>query len=338
MADSQQNIDWTALRQTASQCLSAAWDLICWAERSQNNDYDVERAALHLAAIDRACDTLTRAIRILSSRVFDPLAQAVIGEGPRPDFQFGGVCCATAHESGFVLLRSAVLRIELDLEALRIGSIEQLHDLSPADLHAVLVELGSDAVQVHDGPRAEWSRVAQPLFRMANVPLQSLLTDQQLNVVHAWIDREWAAMSNDGKRDVVVLPQQPDVDEDRAPFGFPIPKTQETAVPIHYLTSWREILLALGMKNNNEDREKVRNLNAQYNGPIVIPKQGAQPKVDKAKLIEWWNGLEAQWTVGYQRGRDARPTVEAQHPYGRDDMAAPGISGGVKKRRKDRRA
>ena len=45
-----------------------------------------------------------------------------------------------------------------------------------------------------------------------------------------------------------------------------------------YLTSWREILVALGMKNNNEDREKVRNLNHRYDGPIVIPRQARNPR------------------------------------------------------------
>jgi hypothetical protein len=110
------------------------------------------------------------------------------------------------------------------------------------------------------------------------------------------------------------------------------------AAPVQYLTNWREILVALGMKSNKEDREKVRNLNVQYGGPIVIPRQGAQPKVDKAKLVAWWNGLEAQWTVGYQRARDAKPTTDAQHPYGRNGTLAPEISGGVRKRRRDRQA
>jgi hypothetical protein len=101
-----------------------------------------------------------------------------------------------------------------------------------------------------------------------------------------------------------------------------------------YLTSWREILIALGMRNDREDREKVRNLNTHYAGPIAIPKRGAQPKVDQEKLIAWWNGLEAQWTAGYQRGRDAKATAEVQLPYGREGIMAPEI-GGVKKRRKD---
>jgi hypothetical protein len=109
--------------------------------------------------------------------------------------------------------------------------------------------------------------------------------------------------------------------------------------PKIYLTNWRDILVALGHKGSNkEDRERVRNLNTQYGGPIIFPGQGAQPKVDKAKLIEWWNGLEAQWEVGFNRERDVMPTVSDQHSYGKAGTVVPGISGGVKKRRKDQKA
>jgi hypothetical protein len=107
--------------------------------------------------------------------------------------------------------------------------------------------------------------------------------------------------------------------------------------PAQYLTNWREILTALGMKNNAVDREKVRALNQQYGGPIVTPRRGAQPKVSKAKLIDWWNGLEAQWTTGGNRACDAAATVASQHAYGRDGTVAPDISGEVKRRRSDRR-
>ncbi len=107
--------------------------------------------------------------------------------------------------------------------------------------------------------------------------------------------------------------------------------------PKQYLTSWRGILFALGKGNNREDRESVRNFNTQYEGPIRIPKQGAQPKVDKAKLIKWWNDLEIQWEVGYNRERDAKPTTSDQHDYGKVGIVVPGISGGVKRRRKDRK-
>ncbi|NQT15093.1 MAG: hypothetical protein HQ582_20215 [Planctomycetes bacterium] len=106
--------------------------------------------------------------------------------------------------------------------------------------------------------------------------------------------------------------------------------------PKEYTTSWREILVALGLKNNTEDRERVRNLNAHYGGPIVFPGQGAQPKADRNKLIAWWNSLESQWTTGHARGRDSGPTTSARHGFGRGGEVVPEIRGGVKKRRADR--
>jgi hypothetical protein len=121
-------------------------------------------------------------------------------------------------------------------------------------------------------------------------------------------------------------------------FQRKIPAEPAAGEPPKYLTSWREILIALGFRNNAEDRGKVKHLNNQYQGPIVIPKQGAQPKVNEAKLREWYDHLEAQWTVGHRPARDAQPTTAAQHPYGRNGTVAPEISGRVKVRRKDRRA
>ena len=57
--------------------------------------------------------------------------------------------------------------------------------------------------------------------------------------------------------------------------------------------------------------------------------------MDKAKLLEWWNGLEQKFRDEKQRQRDAKATTAAQHPYGQGGIVAPGISGGVKKRRRD---
>jgi hypothetical protein len=104
-------------------------------------------------------------------------------------------------------------------------------------------------------------------------------------------------------------------------------------IPVQWLTNWREILVALGMKDNKEDQDKVKKLNKAYSGPIVIPKQGAQPKVDKLKLLEWWNGLEQKFWDEKQRQKDTKATAAAQHPYGQGGIVAPDVSGGVKKRR-----
>lgn len=135
--------------------------------------------------------------------------------------------------------------------------------------------------------------------------------------------------------------EKPDAKTEKGEISerFPIVNgfAKETTKPKEYLTSWRAILIALGLKSNDEDREKVRNLNTRYAGPIIFSGQGAQPKVEKSKLIEWWNGLAIQWETGYARGRDAKPTIDDQYDYGREGTVAPEISGGVKKRRKDRK-
>jgi hypothetical protein len=112
--------DWDGVRATALDCLNATWGMVCWAARSQEDDYDTEMAALHLAAMDTALNTFRRAREILQpglkcttsdvrhSPVFDALALASVGEGPRPDFKL----CATAHEKAFQLLRMAILGVE----------------------------------------------------------------------------------------------------------------------------------------------------------------------------------------------------------------------------------
>lgn len=114
-----------------------------------------------------------------------------------------------------------------------------------------------------------------------------------------------------------------------APTGDPVAVT--------LLTSWREVLIALRLRNNKEDQSKVKKLNKDNAGPIVIQGQGHQPKVNKAKLIEWWNGLEQMFEDGKQRQRDAQATTAEQHAYGKTGTVVPDIVGEVRKRRKDRK-
>ncbi len=110
------------------------------------------------------------------------------------------------------------------------------------------------------------------------------------------------------------------------------PAPEPTPEPTQYLLSWREILDALDLKNDQKDR--VAKLNSDYDGPIVMPGQGAQPKVAKDKLVVWWNGLEARFSEIQQRARDRKASVEAQHDYGRDGTVVPDIGGSVKSRRR----
>jgi len=110
----------------------------------------------------------------------------------------------------------------------------------------------------------------------------------------------------------------------------------QPAKPRKHLATWRDILIALEMQNNDEDRQKVDRLNETYNGPIIKPGQGKQPFADNVKLLEWWNGLEEMVESQASRDRDTKETVKGTHAYGREGEVVPEISGSVKRRRRDR--
>lgn len=104
--------------------------------------------------------------------------------------------------------------------------------------------------------------------------------------------------------------------------------------PVTYLNSWREILGALDERNTRLMRSRVQKANKRFGGPIVLPGQGGQPTVIKAKLIDWWNSLDAMWT-SQGKGENAEATVKDQHNFGRTGTVVPGIEGSVRKRRQD---
>ena len=110
------------------------------------------------------------------------------------------------------------------------------------------------------------------------------------------------------------------------------PKADER--PAVYLLSWRDILDALAMKNNDENRRRVRDLNDRYEGPIIPPEQGGQPKVNKAKLLQWWEDLERQFAAKTQKDIDKQATGDEQYSYGKDGKVVPDIGGHVKKGRR----
>lgn len=114
---------------------------------------------------------------------------------------------------------------------------------------------------------------------------------------------------------------------------MPGPALAAEPKPAEYLWSWREILSALELPNEDADRGKVSRANKEFGGPIVIPKRGAQPKVEKGKLLEWWNGLEKSFARIAAHERDREATVSDQHDYGKSGTVVPDIAGSVKKRR-----
>ena len=141
---------------------------------------------------------------------------------------------------------------------------------------------------------------------------------------------------------------QPQSDDGQPDSGKPsgrdeMPKsgdrnTPTTKTPKCYLTSWREILDFLELKNNEEHRKKVRMLNEDFGGPIVLPGQGSQPRAEESTLIDWWNGLEKRFNELEQRRTDARATTASQHKYGKEGNVVPDIAGSVKTRRNDRKS
>jgi hypothetical protein len=116
--------------------------------------------------------------------------------------------------------------------------------------------------------------------------------------------------------------------------------------PFVPLTSWNEILAALNeghdsrvWKNTDQIRSKVRKLNTENNGPIRFkPGKGNQPEVDKAALLEWWNGLrdhyDARNDEENSEAKSADQAVAETHLYGAGGTVIPGIAGAEKKRRK----
>src|SRR5262249_12329721 len=103
-------------------------------------------------------------------------------------------------------------------------------------------------------------------------------------------------------------------------------------LPNQYRLNWRDILEALNLNNNDVNRRLVRDLNEKYDGPIILPRKGGQPRANKAKLHKWWNHLEIKFMT--EKGvNSTKTTVESQHRYGRDEIVVPDISGHVRKRK-----
>src|SRR5690348_131254 len=77
---------------------------------------------------------------------------------------------------------------------------------------------------------------------------------------------------------------------DTLPFRAPEPASPAPRV---YLASWYAILAALGLPSTGRQgrvcRELVRRFNHDYNGPIVMPGKGGQPRVEKTRLLAWWD-------------------------------------------------
>lgn len=178
-------IDWNEVRRKALDCLNSSLELLGWARRSQQDDYGICSATLHLAAIDKARNNSENFLGILSIGIdgnsndslcqfpiCDQLAQASAGETDRPDFRVA----ATAHEAVFRFLMIALLHIENNLNG---GlTLEDLHGVSPEKRRVTLRALEKKDSMEH------------VLGGVGN-----------LHNLQAWIHREWAAVSGATPRD-----------------------------------------------------------------------------------------------------------------------------------------
>lgn len=130
------------------------------------------------------------------------------------------------------------------------------------------------------------------------------------------------------------------------PGDAPAPPAGAAPAPFVPLLSWGDILEALNdghpepfWKNNARMREQIRALNEQHGGPITFPRgRGKQPRVDRAALLAWWEGLRSHFTgraeEAEREDESARLTASDGYDHGREGHVLPGMSGHVKKCRK----
>lgn len=114
-----------------------------------------------------------------------------------------------------------------------------------------------------------------------------------------------------------------------------------------YLHGWGEILNSLTLDNNSTNQRRIRELSERFQGPIILPGQGGQPKVVKDDLIVWYNGLEEKFrnessqreNANAQAAADQAATLAGQYqhgkggPDGQGTTVVPELGGHVRDRR-----
>jgi hypothetical protein len=102
--------------------------------------------------------------------------------------------------------------------------------------------------------------------------------------------------------------------------------------PRKLLTGWHELTAGVGLRY--PERNKLKSLNARWDGPIKHNGPGTHPFVYADELLDWWNTLDIREQDAANQRAGATLSAKDQHFYGRDGKAAPGVGGGVKKRRR----
>ena len=116
-------------------------------------------------------------------------------------------------------------------------------------------------------------------------------------------------------------------------------RPKETPVEANeVLFGWSEILTAVKRPEERKERERIKRLNDDSDGPIHFPQgQGTQPEAAKADLIHWWNKRENAYrdSVDESARKDAElaANMQAEHNYGRAGTVLPEISGSKRSRK-----
>jgi hypothetical protein len=102
--------------------------------------------------------------------------------------------------------------------------------------------------------------------------------------------------------------------------------------PKRLLTGWHDICAAVEMQYNQHN--EIKSLNKRFGGPIKTTGAGTKPMVYHEDLLDWYNRLaiEAEERANRRKGRQL--SAKEAYNYGRDGTVAPGVGGGVKKRRR----
>ncbi len=117
-----------------------------------------------------------------------------------------------------------------------------------------------------------------------------------------------------------------------------IPSVATDADAVEVLFGWSEILEVVKRPEERKERDRIKRLNDDSDGPIRFPQgQGTQPEVGKAELILWWNERKNAYqnSVEENARKDAELAVymQAEHDFGRDGTVFPEISGSKRKRK-----
>lgn len=98
---------------------------------------------------------------------------------------------------------------------------------------------------------------------------------------------------------------------------------------------WKGILTAVGETYSKEAAKALKRMNEKENGPIRKVGRGKPPRVDKARLLAWWDGLTERVDVQDQERKNARATLSESYEHGTESVTVlPGIAGHAKRRAK----